>query len=502
MVAAALRAQLQQPGMWTARALDWRLLDAFYTERGFRTAWVGAQGPMPRAAQWRRALEGATAEGLNPDDYAVGLIASAWSTRSPAGLARLDLLLSDAFLRYSVDVRAGRLPPDVVDPLWHIAAPVVDPLALLRTAVTAPDFDAIVRSLPPPHAGYVRLRAALARYERLEQAGGWPTLPPGRKLRYGVYDDEVPLLRRRLLAEGDLRLGPARDARFFDEALRYAVERFQVRYGLQMDGVVGAATRAAMNLPIAQRIAQIKANMQRWRWLPRRLGNRYLMVNSAGYELTAVADGHPRFTLRVIIGKPERPTPAVSGPLHTVVFNPDWTVPPTITFEDFVPAQRSNPDFLKSRGIRVFAMRGGAELNPAQIDWSDVDEAHFPYVLRQDPGPTNPLGHIKFLFSNDFDIYLHDTPSRGLFARSVRTFSAGCIRVEDPAELAGFVLDGDDAWPPARIRAAMASGVTTEVRVPHSVPTYVVYWTAWVGEDDAVHFRDDIYTRDRPNGDG
>lgn len=501
-ISTALREQLQSPGITTIGSdLNWPLLNEFYASVQYQPLWVNALGPIPKALQWRRLLQAANLEGLDPRHYHSVEIGEYWQSEVPWKLASLDLLLTDAFLRYSVDVRHGHLAPGDVDPLWGIPRSKADPLALLRDTLIKADFEAAVRDLPPPHLGYQRLRQALAQYQELARLGGWPPLAPGQWLEYGVSDPEVRFLRKRLMLEGDLELRPVRDELIFDRALRHAVERFQVRHGLKMDGVVGPATRKAMNVPVSQRIEQIKLNMDRWRWLPRELGERYIMVNTAGYELAAIENNRPIFTMWVIIGTPERQTPVISGKLHTVVFNPYWTVPPTILFEDMLPAQQYNPNFLASRGIRVFTNHSNAqELDPRKINWRKVDKKHFPYVLRQDPGATNPLGRIKFLFSNEYNIYLHDTPKQRLFNRTERAFSSGCVRVEDPVQLAEFVLGAEDGWDQSQIMETINSDQVRGVKVEQDVPVYLVYWTAWVAEDEAVFFRPDVYAVDHKNG--
>jgi len=223
------------------------------------------------------------------------------------------------------------------------------------------------------------------------------------------------------------------------------------------------------------------------------------MVNTAGFELAVFENQQPQFTMWVIIGTPERQTPVLSGMMHTVVFNPYWTVPSTIAVEELIPRQRRNPDFFSQRGIRVY--RNGTELDPRNVDWSKVSKDYLPYILRQDPGPRNPLGRVKFLFSNRYQIYLHDTPVQRLFNQTQRAFSHGCVRVEDPLRLANFLLGNNTDWDQDKITLMMAADASTEVPVPmqQPVPIYLVYWTAWVAEDGGVFFRPDIYERDRPD---
>jgi murein L,D-transpeptidase YcbB/YkuD len=496
----SLHAQIARPDSVTqALTMDWTYLERFYSLRQYLPVWTDMRGPNRRASILRQFLHVADQEGLTPATFHLSAIESSWHRRTPSELATLDILLSDAFFRYASDVRMGRLSPLDVDPQWHLASPDIHPVSLLQKMLTSADFEAAMRALPPQQHGYQRLREALAHYRQLAAQGGWPLIPAGPTLREGMRHPQVVALRKRLIAEGDMQDTRVTDARLFDPAVKFGVDRFQVRHGLKMDGVVGPATRNAMNVSVADRITQIKLNMERWRWLPRKLGERYLIVNTAGYDLTAFANGHATFSMWVVIGKQDRQTPEIAGLMHTVVFNPYWTVPTTIAIEDLIPAQRRNPNYLRTRKIRVFAnLSKHIEADPRKIDWEKYTKDNFPYVLRQDPGPYNPLGHFKFLFSNEFDVYLHDTPARQLFAQKQRTFSSGCIRVENPLQLATFLLALNPGWDEPRILAAADSAQTSEVKLAKSLPIYLVYLTAWVGPDETVHFYPDVYARDKP----
>lgn len=474
--------------------LDETRLHEFYASRGFHPAWVNASGKTKHADQWRQVITTAREEGLNPETYHASLIEKQWHKETATGLAYLELLLTDAFFRYSEHVGAGKMAPEEADFFWDIDAPLIDPVAQLRNLLTVENFEAALSGLPPSHAGYQRLRAALARYRQQAEWGGWPSIEDGPVLRLGHLHDHVPALRQRLIVEGDLNLGPVQDERLFDQALKYAVERFQVRHGLRMDGVVGNDTRAVMNVPINERISNIKQNMDRWRWLPRNLGKRYILVNVAGFELAVVENNKPDFTMWVIVGKPGRPTPVIRGKVHSVVFNPYWTIPRTILLEDIIPRQKADPGYLKREGIRV--LRNGEEQDPAKINWAKINKDYIPYIFRQDPGPKNPLGRIKFLFSNDFDVYMHDTPKRHDFSKEVRAFSSGCIRVEHPKKLASYLLGEENGWTREKVSNGIKSGENKKVPIAGRMPIYLLYFTAWVGEHDTVHFRPDVYKRD------
>jgi murein L,D-transpeptidase YcbB/YkuD len=340
----------------------------------------------------------------------------------------------------------------------------------------------------------LRLREALKIYRQIEKEGGWPLIPPGPLLKAGSWHEQVTIVRQRLIAEGDLELGPVRDARYFDDAVKFAVERFQVRHGLKVDGIVGPATRIAANITVGERIRQIRFNMERWRWLPKQLGQRYIMVNTADFNLAVVEHEDVLLTMGVIVGRPDRPTPVTSSEIRTVVFNPYWTLPPTIIFEDVLPLQKRDPTYFKSKQIRVFS--DGKELDSEKIDWSRLNRNNFPYILRQDPGPGNSLGRLKFLFSNSYTVYLHDTPDKHLFNKDTRALSSGCIRVAKPVALASYLLGRGNGWTAEKIQAVIESGEHRKVPLPETVPVYLIYMTSWVAENRGVHFRPDIYERD------
>lgn len=377
------------------------------------------------------------------------------------------------------------------DPDWHI------PLAAPTTG-------------EPPQPDAVRLREALARYRQLDAAGGWPELPPGAPLRPGERDPRVTALRDRLRITGDVRgLPGTADAWFFDGALQRALQDFQSRHGLAATGVPDERTLAALNVPAAERVRQLETTLTRWSWLPRDFGARYLWVNVPGGSLELKEDGRTTLAMRVIAGHPDRPTPSFQDTVTAIVENPPWSVPRTIAVEDLLPTQQEDPTFLARLGIRVFDGQG-REQDPARIDWPGLDADHFPYRFRQDPGPLNSLGKLKFVLSNPWDIFLHDTPSRRLFDLSSRTLSSGCIRLEEPEALAERLLErpvgaasGATPFPPpSRPRVPGGKGVAPEgaptraVKLPRPIALYVVYLTSWVTPEGVVHFRPDVYGRD------
>ncbi len=494
-----VRKQLEQrSGPYTAER-HWEQLSRFYAARDDQPAWVDGDGPNARATTLFDTLRQAANEGLDPGTYPLPLIEQLWHSQGLSQQVALELLLTDAFFVYSRELLSGQLDPLWSGQHWYIGVEQTGSVALLQALLQSDNFAIALNSLPPAHPAYRRLREALARYRQIVASGGWPAIAAGRKLRPGDHDPRIPLLRQRLQLEGALQFSPAREGTLYDQNLRYAVERFQLRHGLEQDGVIGPLTLAELNIPVSRRIAQIRLNMERLRWLPNQLGHRHIVVNLSAYQLSAYDHGERQFTMDAIIGTLENQSPQISGELHTVVFNPHWSIPKKIALEEVIPKQQLNPGYFASRGIRVFRdWSAKVELDPRDIDWSALHWGNFHYLLRQDPGPKNPLGKLKFLFTNNFRIYLHDTPAQQLFNRNERSFSHGCIRVEAPRKLAAFLLANDPAspWSEAAVRSAIATGTTREVVVNQPVPVYLLYLTAWVGDDGSMHFRRDIYGED------
>ena len=463
-------------------------LTCFYDRRHYAPAWVGDAGLRPDADELAAALTDAPADGLDPERYhladlrqRLALARSRPAPGIPGDLAEIDLRLTDAFLRLAADLRNGTVNPGLLYNDCEMDLPEVDLPALLESALAAGRVRPALAELAPPHAGYRALKAALAQTRALAARGGWPAVPEGPPLRPGDRNERAAALRARLEASGDLATdaSPAEARDLFDPALQAALRRFQERHGLDADGALGKGTLAALNVPADQRVKLIAINLDRWRWLPRELGDRYIMVNIAGFALDVVEDGRPALSMRVVAGKPTTRTPMFTGLMKNVVLNPYWSVPPDIVRNEVVPHMERDPGYAEREGFEVTRGPGGVD-------------------VRQKPGPKNALGKIKFLFPNRFNVYLHDTPSRSLFSRTVRSFSHGCIRLEKPQALAEYLLKDDPAWTPEKIAANLNRGKETWISIPNPLPVHLVYWTAWVDDAGTLQFRDDIYGRDKP----
>jgi murein L,D-transpeptidase YcbB/YkuD len=308
----------------------------------------------------------------------------------------------------------------------------------------------------------------------------------------------VVVLQRRLHATGDLATWSPDTTDLFDSVVEQAVRAFQQRHGLEVDGIVGSDTRAAMQVSVEERVRQLGLHVERWHALPEQLGPRYLLVNIPSFTLQVMEYEQPVMSIRVVVGTPSRPTPLFHSTLTAVVLNPAWEVPDRIAREEIVPRLRHEPSYLTTH--RFTLLQGwGVEahaISPHTIDWSQISPTRFPYRLRQEPGPTNALGRIKFIVPNPFQVFLHDTPSRTLFKHPVRAYSHGCIRLEKPGALAAYLLRDQPVWTRAHLDAAMAQGRQRTIELAAPIPVYVIYHTAWVDAEGTVHFRPDIYAYD------
>jgi murein L,D-transpeptidase YcbB/YkuD len=486
------------------------VIPTFYQQRGFTPAWSGEDGRVSQAESLIAAIRESDREGLSPDDYHLAAIESLLADRGekqtgkksidPEEWADLDLLLTDAFLLYGSHLLAGRVDPETVHADWIAYSPATDLPALLQSALDGNTVADALKGLRPPHKGYVGLQNILKHYRNLSQYGGWPGIPPGPKLRKGDRSERIDLLRERLAITGDLDLSVAEDPSLFDETLETAILRFQRRHGLKVDGIVGRDTLAALNIPVEERVRQIELNMERWRWVPHDMGNRYILVNIPDFTMSIVENSEIAMDMRIIVGKDYTATPVFSGMLKYLELNPYWNIPQKIASEEILPKIQTDPEYLAKQNIKVFQSwrEGAPEIDPETIDWNEVEEKRFSFKLRQEPGPLNPLGRMKFIFPNKFAVYLHDTPARGLFNNAARGFSHGCIRVEKPLDLAAYLLREDTRRTREAISERIENGVQEAIPLREPIPVHILYWTAWVDDQGTVQFRKDIYERDIP----
>lgn len=471
----------------------------FYEKRSYAPAWSTNGGMLPQALSLMDSLSGAESHGLRARYYHADEIRRRLNLVLSPRLnevvplidlrAELDLLLTDGFFSYASDLMRGRINPQIF-PTWDDRNLV----ALLNDALSRGTVSESLENLAPQDPAYRNLREALRRYRDIALKGGWESIPPGEKLEIGDSGERVSSLRRRLKATGDLT---APESNVFDATLYEAVRAFQRRHGLAVDGVVGSATLAALNVSAQERVRQMELNLERLRWFPRNPGDRYIVVNIPGFELSAF-DGRRRvMSMKAIVGRPSRPTPLLAELMTYLVLSPYWNVPPGIAAKDILPSIRKDPGYLRKNNFRVFKFTkdGVREVDPDAVDWSQASARDF--FFRQEPGAKNAMGRVKFMFPNVYNVYIHDTPHKGLFEKPVRAFSSGCVRIENPVDLAEFVLRDSQGWTRERIIEEINQSVEQVVYLQKPLPVYLVYYTSWVGDRGEVEFRDDIYGLDR-----
>ncbi len=475
---------------------DWSHLADFYQARKGRPVWHQHERLNPWGLVLLEWIENASTEGLNPVEYHLSTLQQLGHRLDTSAILLRELVFTDAFLKLARDLNSGRFNAARLDPAWHHPAESFEPLDYLQQQLKAGQPEQLFSSLLPTTPGYLRLKQALDRYQGIEQQGGWPGLEGELLLHLGMRHPDVVLLRQRLRFEEPAAVEEADDPEYFDAPLLLAIKRFQQRHGLLDDGLVGPQTRAALNQPVAQRILQLRANLERWRWLPRQLDNPHLLVNTAGFELTLMVDGQPQLQSRSINGRLSRQTPSFQGRITQLIVNPAWTVPRRIAVEDLLPKQQQDADYLERRGFQVLQRVQGEwrEVDPWLVEWQRFDKNNFPYVLRQFPGENNSLGRIKFQMPNPYAIYLHDTPAVGLFDKPRRAFSSGCVRVEKARQLAGLLLQNENA-PQHNLLLDIESGETRIQPLSQPLTVYLTYFTSWVDEAGRVQFRPDIYAR-------
>ncbi|MDH3454067.1 MAG: L,D-transpeptidase family protein [Desulfuromonadales bacterium] len=486
-----------------SRLLSHEEIFKLYQQREFLPVWLDGWQLKDEAQTLLDNLRNAGAQGLCGNDYLLaeleGLVRIQMDFArhnlplAPDNRAVLDLFLSQAFLTYATHLVEGQVDPALAHVDWRARRRKADLVKLLEYAIENHRMSQVLGDLIPPHKEYQRLIDALSKYQTISAYGGWPEIPQGSSIRPGDYDERLPLLRALLLKTGDLEQVTATD-HLYDQTTYAAVRSFQLRHGLVDDGVVGAKTLEALNVSVEERIRQIELNLERWRWMPKSFGERHIRVNIADFSLEVVEGDQTVMQMPVIVGTQYRKTPVFSARMTYLEFAPYWTVPPTILREDKLPQIKKNPDYLVEKHFRVISGRGeDVTIDPQQIDWATVDAAHFPGLLRMEPGPWNPLGRVKFMLPNKFNVYLHDTDEVSLFDNNIRSLSSGCIRVKRPRDLAAYLLEKDLG--PDRLKELFEATAPEQISI-EPLMVHLQYWTAWVDPDNRIHFRPDVYFRD------
>ncbi|WP_187149360.1 L,D-transpeptidase family protein [Desulforapulum autotrophicum] len=479
-------------------------LATIYHELGAKPLWVSVDGPGMRAEIIARYLKYADKEGLDPADYQVEKIEGLWTDPSLESLAKLDTLLTYNMVKYIHDVSYGQLKSYMVNPELFAEAGErgFDPLKMVETILATENLDEFFQSLPPQHHQYRGLRKGLLHYGLLKYSGKWKDLSGTESIRPGDEDERIVEIRKRiaLLENDNKEISKSAEPSVYDHELLKKVVLFQQTHGLVQDGIIGRNTIQELNKSPEDRVDQIKINMARWRWQDHGLGDKYILVNIANYSLYACKTGELKFSMPVIVGKFQHQTPVFSDKIKYLELNPYWNVPSSIAVNEDLPGLRKNPSYLVEKNIRLFSnwQKDGVEIDSTAINWKRVTPSEMArFKLRQDPGPTNALGRVKFVFPNHYSVYLHDSPAKRLFSEQKRSFSHGCIRVSEPEKLAVFLLDEEGSeWNIEQIHDLISQGKRKVLKIRLPVPVHITYQTAWVDKDDEILFNGDVYGRD------
>ncbi len=469
--------------------LDADALRRFYETRLYRPAW----GSM--ADQILPILSAADKDGLPLHPLHLQAIqARRQAAVSPKLQAETDLLLTDGLLRYASAMRGQRVDPEDIEDDWFLDLPQFNPVLFLKDHIN--DLPAALQNLGAPYRGYQLLKTKLADMRAIAAAGDWPKVTAGPPLKPDADDPRIAEVRRRLLAGGELPAGSDAVSTVYDQTLLAAVQLFQRRHGLSDDGALGPRTIAAMNVSAADRARQIALNMERWRWLPERMEADHIVVNVPAAQMEVVENGTAVMSMKVVVGDPDHPTPALHARMTSLVLNPIWRIPASIATNEILPKLKKNPGYLIANDLELVndaIAPGSPESQGIGIPWTSMNS--MPWAVRQRAGSDNALGRIKFNIPNSDDIYLHDTPNRKAFSRSDRALSHGCVRVEKPDELALYVLRDKD-WSREKLEEEIGKGDTHTVSLSKNLPVWLLYWTVWVDAEGTLQVRDDIYDRD------
>jgi murein L,D-transpeptidase YcbB/YkuD len=473
-------------------------LPQFYTNRNFERAWDDKKN----IEDLVESIESSYDEGLDPEDYHYRRIQALLKKKeagelSNAEWADLDLLLTDATILYASHLLEGKLEQSDLRKAWDVemnSRPEnVD--SLLTVTLHNRRLKPALQSMKPAHYLYTLLKLHLKELRQKEMEGGWPRVSGGDKLELDMDDPRIPEVRAYLVATGDLDASASVTETLFDDELEQAVKQFQKRHGLTADGVIGKGTFAQMQVPIEERIESIIVNLERLRWIFHHPDEDFLIVNIAGFKVRRFTNRNEVFESRVIVGKYHHESPVFKGEMKYIVINPTWTLPYSIATNETLPKLKKDPGYLAAKHMEVMDGSGNL-LNPATIDWSQYSRGNFPFIIRQKAGPWNALGEVKFMFPNKYSVYLHDTPSRGLFERQDRAFSHGCIRTEDKWGLLMSLMDDPEVWNMEKINEILESGETTTIDLPKPINIYLIYLTAVADKENNLYFFKDVYKRD------
>lgn len=482
------------------RLFSSQLLPRFYNNRFFAPAWISGNTLNIHAIDLINTIRQVDKHGLQPEDYHLEQI-ERYTLEMGQGKAsaqeemmKAEILMTDAFLLLAAHLYFGKVDPEKNDANWKLQRkePELFLDKRLENAVTTTSVEHELNQLLPKEKNYQIMRDRLAWYRNLEKHD-WNPIASGATLKPGDVNNAIPQIRGRL-NKLNYKISDT-VSNLYDEELEKKVMAFQQRHGLNPDGVIGRFTLQALNISPAERAEMMRVNMERLRWLPLEIPEQYIMVNIANFTMDVIEGRDTLLSSRAIVGRSYRKTPVFTGRMTYLVFSPTWVVPPGILANDVIPAVRKDPDYLRQKNMTVIRF-DGSEVDQSTIDWANVTGRNFPYMIRQEPGPDNALGRVKFMFPNQYNVYIHDTPSRNLFSRDGRAFSSGCIRIEKPFEFAQQLLADNPRWDENAISSAMNADRELTVRFSKPWTVVMVYFTSWADAQGNIQFRQDVYDRD------
>ncbi|MBO9699112.1 MAG: L,D-transpeptidase family protein [Sporocytophaga sp.] len=479
---------------------------AFYKKRNYKLAWSYKGKFIPQANYVINMIKHIDEEGFSMECFPTNDIWHHYIQLSDyqksiqpehiKAREEFDIFLSITFFKYARKIWAGINNPEKYD--WFISKKTINERELLSSVLKADlDSNFSASKFHPLHKQYNLLKKTLIEYRKIARQGGWGNIAKSTyNIKPGDTSEIIKQLRYRLSFEN--KTLKVDTSSYFDSTLLKALKKFQFCHGLDTTGILDPFTTDELNIPVEKRILQISANMERWRWLPEKGGDLYLAINIPEYALHVYEDNKHVWQMNVIVGKTLSHTPIFSNEIQFLVFNPSWNVPKSIAIKELLPMQKKDPAYLSSHHMQIFL---GNKLNnpvhPDSIVWHSINEQNFNLTFIQTPGPENPLGKVKFLFPNTFDVYLHDTPSKYLFTQKERGFSHGCIRLEEPMKLAQYLLEQQGMWKEKEINKLLGKEKEVFMKLKKKVPVYIVYFTTWMDGKENVHFRKDIYGLDK-----
>ncbi len=473
-------------------------LPKFYTNRDFELAWEDKKNRDDLLIS----IQSAFNEGLNPEDYHLERISnlldkSKYKKLDNNDIVDLDLLMTDALILYAYHLISGKVEQSELRSKWDVELNQrpnnID--SLLTVTLHNKKVKVALEDIKPQHYLYKIMKFKLKEYRDIEKDGGWSKIEEGESLKKDMTDKRIPEIRKYLNITKDLKANNVENNSLFDDELEIAVKKFQIRHNLTSDGVIGKGTIGQMNVPVEERIDMIKINLERLRWAFHNPDDDFLLVNIAGFYVKRFKNKKEIFSSRVIVGKYHKESPIFKGEIQYIVMNPTWTLPYSIATHETLPELKKDPGYLAAKHMEIMD-RNGTILNPDTINFNQYSAGNFPFIVRQKAGPWNALGQVKFIFPNKYAVYLHDTPSRGLFNRQDRAFSHGCIRTESKWELLMSLMDDPEIWNMDKINEILKSGETTRINLPEPVNIYIMYWTARVDQENNLYFMKDVYKRD------